>query len=114
MGLLTVPCMAIMSWALFGIQEIGLMIEEPFRETLQLDHMCTSIQRDIAETLECAAPTRYDERYDKQEKQEEVPPFHREEEAGRRIVHARARVVTMESRAEVEGDEGDAYALVPQ
>ena len=27
----------------FGIQD-GLMIEEPFRETLQLDHMCTSIR----------------------------------------------------------------------
>lgn len=97
LGLLLIPTMAILCWALFGIQEIGLMIEEPFRETLQLDHMCASIQRDIVETLECAAPTRYDERYDKQDKQEEAPPFHQEEEAGRRIVHARARVVTMES-----------------
>jgi len=51
MGLLTVPCMAIICWALFGIQEIGLIIEEPFGKMLELDSICKSIQSDIRETL---------------------------------------------------------------
>ena len=30
------PVMALVTWALFGIQEIGLWIEEPFQEVCQL------------------------------------------------------------------------------
>ena len=35
----------------FGIQEIGLIIEEPFGKMLELDSICKSIQSDIRETL---------------------------------------------------------------
>ena len=32
LGFAVIPAMGLITWALFGIQEIGLMIEEPFRE----------------------------------------------------------------------------------
>ena len=58
MGLLTVPCMATICWALFGIQEIGLIIEEPFGKMLELDSICKSIQHDVRETLPFVPLTR--------------------------------------------------------
>eukprot|EP00615_Pteridomonas_danica_P015512 CAMPEP_0114407956 /NCGR_PEP_ID=MMETSP0102-20121206/22331_1 /TAXON_ID=38822 ORGANISM="Pteridomonas danica, Strain PT" /NCGR_SAMPLE_ID=MMETSP0102 /ASSEMBLY_ACC=CAM_ASM_000212 /LENGTH=90 /DNA_ID=CAMNT_0001574683 /DNA_START=425 /DNA_END=694 /DNA_ORIENTATION=+ len=42
--------MAVVSWALFGIQEIGLMIEEPFRKELRLDIVTQTIYADVQET----------------------------------------------------------------
>ena len=52
MGLLAIPTMAVVVWALFGIQEIGLIIEEPFREVIKLDSICSTIQRDVYQTLD--------------------------------------------------------------
>ena len=42
-----VPTMALMTWALFGIQEIGLVIEDPFRETLRLEVICETLLNDV-------------------------------------------------------------------
>ena len=46
--------MAFVSWTFFGIQEIGLQIEDPFRSVLKLDRICQSIQRDVQQTLEAS------------------------------------------------------------
>ena len=47
MGFGIVPVMSLMAWGLFGIQEIGLMIEEPFRRTLRLDIFTRTIYADV-------------------------------------------------------------------
>lgn len=52
LGFLLVPTMGVICWALFGIQEIGLMIEEPFREVIKLDSICQTIHRDVLQTLQ--------------------------------------------------------------
>ena len=49
--------MATICWALFGIQEIGLIIEEPFGKMLELDSICKSIQHDVKETMPWASLT---------------------------------------------------------
>ena len=36
-GYAVVPVSGLICWGLFGIQEIGLMIEEPFRRTLPIE-----------------------------------------------------------------------------
>ena len=54
LGLALVPTMGFISWALFGIQEIGLLIEDPFRTVLKLDAICMSIQRDVQQTLDAS------------------------------------------------------------
>jgi hypothetical protein len=45
-----VPVTAVVTWGLFGIQEIGLMIEEPFRRALRLDIVTRTIYADVQET----------------------------------------------------------------
>jgi len=50
MGFGIVPVMGLMAWGLFGIQEIGLMIEEPFRRALRLDIFTRTIYADVQET----------------------------------------------------------------
>ena len=50
LGLLTVPVIGAVTWGLFGIQEIGLMIEEPFRRALRLDIVTRTIYADVQET----------------------------------------------------------------
>ena len=52
LGLALAPTMAFVSWALLGIQEIGLLIEDPFHSILKLDKICTAIQKDVQQTLE--------------------------------------------------------------
>ena len=55
LGWATVPVMATISWALFGILEIGNLIEEPFTRTtgadlrplLPLTELCRTIRRDV-------------------------------------------------------------------
>jgi putative membrane protein len=55
LGWTTLPIMAIICWALFGILEIGNLIEEPFtavadqksRHLLPLIEICRTIQRDV-------------------------------------------------------------------
>eukprot|EP01041_Mallomonas_annulata_P006539 gene6539-13233_t len=46
-----VPFTAMVSWALFGIQEIGMMIEEPFQRALKLEVFANTIRRDLTELL---------------------------------------------------------------
>ncbi|CAN0542424.1 unnamed protein product [Laminaria digitata] len=36
MGMATAPVVCLATWALFGIQEIGLLIEDPFQVTTVL------------------------------------------------------------------------------
>ena len=52
LGLALVPTMAFVAWALLGIQEIGLLIEDPFHSILKLDKICTAIQKDVQQTLD--------------------------------------------------------------
>ena len=54
MGWMTLPVMATISWALFGILEIGNLVEEPFRSVvsaqvplLPLTEVCRTIRRDV-------------------------------------------------------------------
>mmetsp|Transcript_2608 Transcript_2608/g.5975 ORF Transcript_2608/g.5975 Transcript_2608/m.5975 type:complete len:544 (+) Transcript_2608:299-1930(+) len=51
MGMAVVPVTALVVWAMYGIQEIGLMIEEPFRRSLSLHVFCNTIYHDVQETL---------------------------------------------------------------
>jgi len=50
-GLAIVPIMSAVSWGLYGIQEIGLVIEEPFRRALNLDRIVDTICKDVREII---------------------------------------------------------------
>mmetsp|Transcript_3927 Transcript_3927/g.9131 ORF Transcript_3927/g.9131 Transcript_3927/m.9131 type:complete len:470 (-) Transcript_3927:338-1747(-) len=54
-GVLSIPVMAFTSWVFFGIQEIGLWIEEPFREVLKLGVICNAIGADVVGTIYVSA-----------------------------------------------------------
>ena len=71
LGWATLPVMIVMCWALFGILEIGNLIEEPFtavtdvdrRPLLPLTEVCRTIRRDVRSVAqyaslakECSAP----------------------------------------------------------
>ncbi|KAL7433564.1 hypothetical protein ACHAXH_002077 [Discostella pseudostelligera] len=47
LGLLTGPVVAVLSWILFGIYEIGSRIEDPFQGSLRLSVYCDAIRRDV-------------------------------------------------------------------
>lgn len=47
LGLLTGPIVAVLSWILFGVYEIGSRIEDPFQGTLRLSIYCDAIRRDV-------------------------------------------------------------------
>jgi len=47
LGLLTGPVVAVVSWILFGVYEIGSRIEDPFQGTLRLSVYCDAIRRDV-------------------------------------------------------------------
>merc|ERR1719327_41768 len=49
-GFIAAPVMALATWALFGIQEIGNWIEEPFRGSLKLGVLCDTVFKDVRET----------------------------------------------------------------
>lgn len=51
-GISVIPVTALVVWAMYGIQEIGLMIEEPFHRSLSLHVFCNIIHHDIQETLD--------------------------------------------------------------
>ncbi|GAB5373199.1 hypothetical protein AAMO2058_001729900 [Amorphochlora amoebiformis] len=68
LGFAVVPVTALVVWAMFGIQEIGLMIEEPFRRSLSLHVFCNTIHHDIQETLSC-----YKNKLEKEEAEEYEP-----------------------------------------
>jgi len=55
------PVMGFITWALFGIQEIGLMIEDPFLSAIKLDSIVASIQRDVHQTLNSRKHDQYAE-----------------------------------------------------
>lgn len=49
-GPLCVPTVAVLSWVLFSIEEIGHLLEDPFRMerySLQLDVVCETIRKDV-------------------------------------------------------------------
>lgn len=49
-GSAIIPMMALVSWGLYGIHEIGLMIEQPFQASLDLDVFVKTIYDDVLET----------------------------------------------------------------
>ena len=51
LGLLTAPLMAFVSWALFGLREIGVLIENPFQRSLQIQTLSHSIRVDVSDML---------------------------------------------------------------
>ncbi|CAM9692282.1 unnamed protein product [Pylaiella littoralis] len=57
MGMATAPVVGLATWALFGIQEIGLLIEDPFQAALSLEIMCNSVYTDVMQTIGVADPT---------------------------------------------------------
>lgn len=53
-GWLTAPCVMLISYTLFGIEEIGIEIEDPFgkdRNDIPLDDICNLIQRDMNDLM---------------------------------------------------------------
>mmetsp|Transcript_3318 Transcript_3318/g.4262 ORF Transcript_3318/g.4262 Transcript_3318/m.4262 type:complete len:419 (+) Transcript_3318:163-1419(+) len=50
-GFFVVPAMGLIAWALFGIQEIGLLIEDPFKRALKLDVIIDTIYADVIQTM---------------------------------------------------------------
>lgn len=53
-GLYIVPFGTFMTWALFGILEIGMMIEEPFQRALKLEVFANTIRRDLSDMIHVA------------------------------------------------------------
>lgn len=51
LGAISVAVTLVASWALFGILEIGLMIEDPFQRVLKLEVVADTLERDIVETI---------------------------------------------------------------
>lgn len=51
MGFAVVPAMLFIVWSLFGIQELGLTIEQPFEKQLRMDVLIASIVADVREAL---------------------------------------------------------------
>jgi len=48
---LTAPVVFFVAWVMFGILEIGHMIEDPFRRTIELTPICEAIETDCARAL---------------------------------------------------------------
>jgi len=60
-GITVIPVMGIIAWALFGIQEIGLLIEDPFRTQLKLDIFVDTIHADVFQMMgSTTIPTFYE------------------------------------------------------
>ena len=51
LGFYIIPFVPLTAWSLFGIQEIGMIIEEPFQRALKLEIFSNTIRRDIADLL---------------------------------------------------------------
>lgn len=51
LGAITVAVTMVAGWALFGILEIGLMIEDPFRRVLKVEVIADTLEHDIFETI---------------------------------------------------------------
>eukprot|EP00611_Tribonema_gayanum_P013965 TRINITY_DN2521_c0_g1_i2.p2 TRINITY_DN2521_c0_g1~~TRINITY_DN2521_c0_g1_i2.p2 ORF type:complete len:320 (-),score=125.52 TRINITY_DN2521_c0_g1_i2:926-1885(-) len=52
----TVPIAGLSTWALFGIQEIGLLIEEPFSRSLKLEVFASTVYSDVMQTVGAETP----------------------------------------------------------
>jgi len=52
LGLLTVPATAFIVWALYGLREIGTLIENPFSRPLQLQIVSDTTTIDVRETVD--------------------------------------------------------------
>jgi len=48
---MTVPVVLVITWALFGILEIGHSIEDPFRDSIAITPICEAIYHDCARAL---------------------------------------------------------------
>lgn len=55
-GLLTGLATAIVAWLLFGVYQIGHLIEDPFQGLLPLSMLCDAIQRDVLADNSIAGP----------------------------------------------------------
>jgi predicted membrane chloride channel (bestrophin family) len=51
MGIYVTPFVSIIAWSLFGIQEIGMMIEEPFQMALKLEVFSDTVRKDLSDLL---------------------------------------------------------------
>ena len=51
LGLFAVPATALISWALFGLREIGTLIENPFSRPLQLQIVSDTLALDVREAV---------------------------------------------------------------
>lgn len=51
LGFLVMPMMGLIVWALFGLREIGVMIENPFRRSFRFDLISQTIARDVARSV---------------------------------------------------------------
>lgn len=47
-GYVVGPAMGIISWVMFGVYQIGHMIEDPFQGTLKLNEFCETIKSDVS------------------------------------------------------------------
>jgi putative membrane protein len=56
LGLLAIPVVAMLTCVLYGIQEIGLMIEDPFRDALDLNVFVEAIIHDVFATTGMIEP----------------------------------------------------------
>ena len=54
LGAYVIPFVTLVTWSLFGIQEIGMMIEEPFQRALKLEVFANTIRRDLSDLLHVA------------------------------------------------------------
>ena len=50
--LLLPPVVAVVAWSLIGLREIGILIENPFRRSLQLTAVTDTLRREIAEVTQ--------------------------------------------------------------
>jgi predicted membrane chloride channel (bestrophin family) len=55
LGAYIITFVPFVSWSLFGIQEIGMVIEEPFQQALKLEIFANTIRRDLSDLLHVGA-----------------------------------------------------------
>jgi predicted membrane chloride channel (bestrophin family) len=79
-GWYIIPFTVIVSWALFGIQEIGMMIEEPFQRALKLEVFANTIRRDLSELLHVTDISLYPLNIDSSELRYDMPVYHKSTE----------------------------------
>jgi hypothetical protein len=51
LGAYIIPFVSFVTWSLFGILEIGMMIEEPFQKALKLEVFGNTIRRDLSDLI---------------------------------------------------------------